>query len=590
MPPSNKSKLVWILPVLLVALALLVRIPLLRVRETLLPGDEVMFGIMARDILNWHFPIYYYGQSYLGTLEAYVTALLSLGMGMSGWTVQIGAFFSYALFLVTHFFLIRRLFGLPASLFSSLLLVVAPPVVWELSVKAMGGYSEILFLGALSFLLWLKVFSDGKQAFALPLGVSVGAALWLNPLFAVYLLPLVLLTFYRGEGFSKRAKFLDPVRLALVRDYPIPSWARLLFWGVHVFVGIYVLKQFLVFFSGGWEARFLGFDFNSPPFQWKGVKKILLLLGAEGVLFAWVVSGLKGWSAFLKRWSPILLGFLVGYLPAIIYALAGGEGYRVLHKSGAIHGGELAGKLREVFLNLLPAKIWGLRFGRGDVSGRDLVGSLLILGLFVAAFLFYFYQYRRGWKSISQTKRGIQDAPFFFCLLTVSALGIPLVSSLAADRYLLPFYWVTAVVVGFFLSRLLSRSKVIPWILFLFLVGDYSLKAAEHVRRYPREQDIPGLIRILETEQLWGGATSYDNSYRLVFYSGGKLAFIPLEGMVRIARDTARVNGLEKKAVIFFKDVEYQKAFLKAHPKWTPQRVIRFGDYWIYVFGPSVRF
>jgi hypothetical protein len=585
--PWNRATLSWVLALAVVFLAWLVRIPLVQAREMLLPGDEVISGIMARDILKGHFPLYYYGQAYMGTLEAYVIAFFSLGMGMNGWTIQMGTFFFYALFLVTHFFLMMRLFGLAVSLLSSFFLVIAPVTFWELSLRALGGYSGTLFLGALSFLFWLRLFIDRKEHFAFPLGACLGIGLWLNPLFVVYLVPLIVMTLYREEGFQERARFLDPVRLMLVRDYPIPRAARVLFWAIHLGVAVFLLKQFVVFFTGGWEGRWLGFNFASPPFQWKGMKKILLLLGGEGVLWAFIMKGPRVGFAFFKRWFPVLFGLLLGYLPAIVYSLAGGEGHRVLHKSGMIGAGEVGGKARTLFGELLLQKLWGLQWDGGSSFLLDSMASVVLLIFFTGAFVFYFFRYRRGWASLAKLKTGLREEGFFFCLLPISILLITFASSLVADRYLAPLYWVTAVFAAVFLVRLSLVSRIIPlFVLFLF-TGYCSLEAAEHLLNYSSQREIGSLIRVLEIGNLRGGVASYDNAYRLSFYSGGRTVFVPLEGVDRVPAYRERVEALEQKALLF--DPAQEKLFFGSHPKFSPLDVIPFHDYKIYVAGKSFR-
>jgi hypothetical protein len=47
-------------------------------------GDEAMVGIQAENFAREH-PIYFYGKDYMGSLEAYLMALLFLIGGLTGW-------------------------------------------------------------------------------------------------------------------------------------------------------------------------------------------------------------------------------------------------------------------------------------------------------------------------------------------------------------------------------------------------------------------------------------------------------------------------------------------------------------------------
>src|ERR1700686_928805 len=56
--------------------ALLIRIWLTYHTHGVIDGDEAMLGIQAEHILRGEHPIYYYGQPYMGSLEAYFIAVL----------------------------------------------------------------------------------------------------------------------------------------------------------------------------------------------------------------------------------------------------------------------------------------------------------------------------------------------------------------------------------------------------------------------------------------------------------------------------------------------------------------------------------
>src|SRR5437870_7275744 len=69
-------------------LALLIRIWLIYHTHGLIDGDEAMIGIQAEHILRGEHPIYFYGQAYMGSLEAYVMAVLFALGGASVWMLR----------------------------------------------------------------------------------------------------------------------------------------------------------------------------------------------------------------------------------------------------------------------------------------------------------------------------------------------------------------------------------------------------------------------------------------------------------------------------------------------------------------------
>src|SRR2546430_17551975 len=51
-------------------------------------GDEALVGIQAQHILRGQFPVYFYKQPYMGSLEAYVMAMIFAVAGSSVWTLR----------------------------------------------------------------------------------------------------------------------------------------------------------------------------------------------------------------------------------------------------------------------------------------------------------------------------------------------------------------------------------------------------------------------------------------------------------------------------------------------------------------------
>src|SRR5260370_926481 len=78
---SGRSPLRWLRflrsPLwLCLLLALLIRAWLVVHTQGVIAGDEAMVGLQAENILRGQHPVYYYGQPYMGSLEAYFAALL----------------------------------------------------------------------------------------------------------------------------------------------------------------------------------------------------------------------------------------------------------------------------------------------------------------------------------------------------------------------------------------------------------------------------------------------------------------------------------------------------------------------------------
>jgi 4-amino-4-deoxy-L-arabinose transferase-like glycosyltransferase len=156
-----------------------------------LDGDEAVVGLMARHIaLLGDRPVFYYGQPYLGSLEAFTAAPLFWLFGSSTFLLKlVPAAYSLG-FLLLSALLARGLFGQGPALITAAYLA-APPAMWAVwSTKARGGYAEVLCLGEAFLLATLWLAERRRPAWGgLLWGALGGLALWTHLLAAVYLLP-----------------------------------------------------------------------------------------------------------------------------------------------------------------------------------------------------------------------------------------------------------------------------------------------------------------------------------------------------------------------------------------------------------------
>src|SRR4051794_7956332 len=109
-------------------------------------GDEAVVGLMARHIaFVGEKPVFYWGQPYLGSLEAFTAAPLFRIFDSSVVLLKLVPT-AYSLgFLVLSAVLARRVFGTAPALATAAYLAV-PPSMWAVwSTKARGGYAEVLF-------------------------------------------------------------------------------------------------------------------------------------------------------------------------------------------------------------------------------------------------------------------------------------------------------------------------------------------------------------------------------------------------------------------------------------------------------------
>jgi hypothetical protein len=155
-------------------------------------GDEAVVGLMARHIaFLGERPVFYWGQPYLGSLEAFSAAPLFRVFDSSTFVLKlVPAAYSLA-FLALSAILARRLFGTGAALATAAYLAV-PPAMWAVwSTKARGGYAELLFLGEALLLATLALARSPSRRLVLLWGILAGLAFWTHLLAVVYLVPAV---------------------------------------------------------------------------------------------------------------------------------------------------------------------------------------------------------------------------------------------------------------------------------------------------------------------------------------------------------------------------------------------------------------
>jgi len=142
----------------LIVLASLLRIVLIGQGWPLANSDESTMGIMALHIAAYgDHPTFFYGQRYMGTLEAFLGAGLFKLFGHSLFMLRMGKVGMFALFLVLIYFLTRKLFSRGWALVTVFLLGAGSAYTMAQELWVYGGYVETLIFSTILFLsaTWL---------------------------------------------------------------------------------------------------------------------------------------------------------------------------------------------------------------------------------------------------------------------------------------------------------------------------------------------------------------------------------------------------------------------------------------------------
>ena len=186
-----------VIATLLFAAALAVRSPFIIKGETMLHSDEAIVGIMAQDISELRkFPIYFYGQRYMGALEAYVIATLLPLFENPVYALRLGPALFFGLLCGLQYLMLTRWFGRKAALIGAAILIAGPPMFMQWSISARGGYIEILVWGTAllwaysEWMLWVGHHENTVRHRFL-FGVIAGSGLWINPSILFFILPIL---------------------------------------------------------------------------------------------------------------------------------------------------------------------------------------------------------------------------------------------------------------------------------------------------------------------------------------------------------------------------------------------------------------
>ncbi len=302
-------------------------------------SDEGVIALMARHITQGQWPLFYYGEAYVGSLGATLTAGAFLLLGESVETARLVQIALYAGTMLFTLLLAHRLFG-PKAVGVTALMMAFPPVMVTLYTTAgIGAYGETLLLGAV--LLWLGErlagdWQDRWWGWAIWGGLA-GLGFWSFGLIGVYIVPVALLWLLRFE------------------------WRR---WPCYL-LGV---LGFLLFSSPWWlydlTHSHAGLAVLADPLQGKISSPGLARLGCFWLLGVPALLGLR---------FPWAAGYILVYLAPLVLAFYGlllfGLGRRWPHLTAQ-------GRRGLLLLGLVMATstlfLLGTRFGL-DVTGRYLL-------------------------------------------------------------------------------------------------------------------------------------------------------------------------------------------------------------------------
>ncbi len=195
--------------IFLIALALTLRILLIAQGWPVSNSDEGTMGLEALHVAyKGEHPVFLYGQTYMGVLEAYIAAAFFHLLGPSLFSLRIGMLLLFTLFLIAMYLLAQALYNKRIALITLLLLCFGSGEIFTRQLKVLGGDAETVLFAALMFLLAFHLATTpnsgkNKQRSLLYafLGLVIGLGIWSHMLILPFVLMtvLLLLIFCRHE-------------------------------------------------------------------------------------------------------------------------------------------------------------------------------------------------------------------------------------------------------------------------------------------------------------------------------------------------------------------------------------------------------
>ena len=184
----------WSLPALAIAgagLGIALRVWILLSQQGALDSDEAVVGLMARGILHGRFPVFFPGQGYGGSQEAFLAAPLIAVFGLHVWTIRVVVIALWAAAAVLVWRIGLRVLDERRAVIAAVLFWIWPTYFNWKSTREHGFYGSELVLGLAVLLLVLRLSERRSRKDLVLLGLALGCGLWSSPQVAIVALPSI---------------------------------------------------------------------------------------------------------------------------------------------------------------------------------------------------------------------------------------------------------------------------------------------------------------------------------------------------------------------------------------------------------------
>lgn len=208
-------------------------------------SDEAIVALMAQHILEGERPVFFYGQWYMGSLDAYLISGVYKLTGAQVWGVRLVQIFLYSLTIITTGILAKQLTGKWKVGVLAAWLLALPNVSTTLyTTVSIGGYGEMLLIGNLILITTVLIINKAninheKLFFAswFGLGFLIGFGLWVFGLTLVYSIPALIYLVWMSVRSASNYRLTNNLFPFPIERKEIKHYSRT--WGAAIIGGVF---------------------------------------------------------------------------------------------------------------------------------------------------------------------------------------------------------------------------------------------------------------------------------------------------------------------------------------------------------------
>jgi hypothetical protein len=210
------------------SIAVIMKASLLLANVVSFNSDEAIVALMAKHILDGARPTFFYGQTYMGSLDAFLVAGGFLIFGEHIWVIRLIQGTLYLGTLLTTVWIGKKAFGSwKVGILAAWFLAIPPVNLTLYTTVSLGGYGEMLLLGNMILLVDLFIADAWNLSrwsrviwLSMLFGFLTGLGIWAFGLALVYAVPVGLVLGLKLLGYVREKRAYATGRLA---SWKIPA-------------------------------------------------------------------------------------------------------------------------------------------------------------------------------------------------------------------------------------------------------------------------------------------------------------------------------------------------------------------------------